>query len=79
MSDRNDSGLRKDQVPDEMVSIARRWIVKAGVATPVILTLRGRPLFAQGGCSAWASYVANPHTSRGYIPTCQTAPTQPKP
>jgi hypothetical protein len=74
MSDRKDSGLRKDQVPDEMVSTARRWIVKAGLATPVILTLRARPLFAQGGCSAFASIVANPNTSlhQGEIINCTT-------
>ncbi len=79
MSERKDSGLRKDQAPEEMVSIARRWVVKAGLATPVILTLRARPLFA-GGCSAFASIAANPNTSlhRHEIINCTTAqPTQP--
>jgi hypothetical protein len=56
-----------DQAP-EMISTARRWILTAGLVTPVILTLRSKPLLAQtANCSAWmsitySSHQANPGT-----------------
>ena len=72
MSDRTLSGgeLVKDQAP-ELISTARRWIVKAGLTTPVILTLRSKPLFAKTvNCSAWMSIT---YTSRN--PNPGPAPT----
>jgi hypothetical protein len=67
-------GTVEDQASD-VVSIARRWIVKVGFVTPVILTLRSRPLFAQTvGCSAWlsATYTSH-HAYPGQAPPqCKT-------
>jgi len=69
MSDRieRNNEIIKDQAP-EMISTARRWIVTAGLATPIILTLRSKPLLAETtNCSSWmsmsyASHQANPGT-----------------
>jgi hypothetical protein len=73
--------LAKDQakkdVAPEVISAARRWIVKAGLTAPVILTLRSRPLFAQTiNCSAWTSANLS-HHYRGLEPEpCKTLPRQ---
>jgi hypothetical protein len=50
---------RANDTAPEVISVARRWVVKAGLTAPVILTLRSKPLFGAGtttaGCSAWMS------------------------
>jgi hypothetical protein len=60
-----DDKLTRDQAekdpPSEMVSVARRWILRAGLTAPVILTLRSKPLFAQNGCSPWMSATFTSH------------------
>jgi hypothetical protein len=82
----DDQARAKDAAP-EVISVARRWIVKAGLAAPVILTLRSKPLFGQTPtpatavkCTAWmsaarlsASYQLSHHmTNPGPVPTqCQ--------
>jgi hypothetical protein len=43
-------------VAPDVVSVARRRVVQAGLTAPIILTLRSKPLFGQTvGCSAWMS------------------------
>jgi hypothetical protein len=47
-----------NDIAPEVISVARRWVVKAGLTAPVILTLRSKPLFGAAnttGCSAWMS------------------------
>jgi hypothetical protein len=58
-----DDHPKTQEVTPEVISQARRWILKAGVtAVPIILTLRSKPLFGQTqttvgktNCSAWMS------------------------
>ena len=76
MSDRIEGNNEriKDQAP-EMISTALRWIVTAGLATPVILTLRSKPLLAQTtNCSAWMSISYTSHQPNpGAVPdACKT-------
>jgi len=42
----DDQAVNKD-APAEMISVARRWIIKTGLTAPVILTLRSKPAFGQ--------------------------------
>jgi len=78
-----DDQPKAQEVTPEVISHARRWIVKAGVTVPIILTLRSKPLFGQTPainatkCSAWmsasrmsASYQLSHHlTNPGPAPT----------
>ena len=81
-SDQAKDQARENLTP-EVVSAARRWVVRAGLAAPIILTLRSKRLFGQTtttvNCSAWmsasylsASYALSGRPDPGPMPTeCQ--------
>jgi hypothetical protein len=79
--------IPNDKVPDqakegpapELVSAARRWILRAGLTAPVILTLRSKPLFADSCGSVYLSATYLSH--HRYLPTCtqQTTTQQTQP
>src|SRR5262245_44173615 len=60
---RESNELPEDQgrkvLTPEVLSVARRRIVIAGLTAPIILTLKSKPLFGQAtlqpGCSRWMS------------------------
>ena len=57
----------------DAVSLARRRALTIGLASPLILTLRSKPLFAQAICTA-ATMLSATHTS--HSPACIPPPTQ---
>ena len=70
---RKNSDMPKDQarkgLTPEVVSVARRRVVKVGLTAPIILTLRSKPLFGQApaGCSVWmsAAYLSGSYMFSG--------------
>ena len=72
-NDKATDQVKEDPAP-ELVSAARRWVLKVGLTAPVIMTLRSKPLFAQGNCSPLLSATYLSH--HRYLPTCNLGTTQ---
>jgi hypothetical protein len=62
----NEESHTEQNTTEKIVSVARRRALKAGlVAVPVMVTLRSKPLFGQGGGNLCASLSLSAAQSHG--------------